>query len=234
MLVVARGPVVYERAFEPSKDADREAFWDEPRALCDEAGVEPWQLEAVAVATGPGGFTGLRVSIAFAKAFALAREVPVVAIGSATLFAASDAVRGGKGPWLVCLASKSAGAAGSTGAAGGGSVWCARVTRGDTAAFLEEAGAVVDATGFLPRVSAVTAAGGVVLCDEHLDPGLAALIHQGDGHTRGLLVDPCALALLAQLALSRGDTVDPMKLSAVYPREPEAVTKWRERHGPKH
>ena len=40
--------------------------------------------------------------------------------------------------------------------------------------------------------------------------------------------------LLAQLALSRGDTVDPMKLSAIYPREPEAVTKWRERHGPKH
>jgi tRNA threonylcarbamoyl adenosine modification protein YeaZ len=253
-IVLSRGPIVYERSFEPANQAEREPFWDELRELCAEAFIEPWEFEAVAVVAGPGGFTGLRVSIAFAKAFALAREVPAIALGSAAVFAASDAVRGGKGPWLACLASKSPGVVpaarvpaapgpaapgpAATGAGdarpAGGTVWCARVTRGDTAAFLEDAGEVVDAAGFLPKVSAVTAAGGVVLCDEHLDPGLSAIIRQGDGHTRGLLADPCALALLAQLAVSRGQTVDPLALSAIYPREPEAVTKWRERHGPTH
>ncbi|MEY3027623.1 MAG: hypothetical protein RLZZ238_2520, partial [Planctomycetota bacterium] len=37
--------------------------------------------------------------------------------------------------------------------------------------------------------------------------------------------------MLAQLAFSAGRTVDPLALTPIYPREPEAVTKWRERHG---
>jgi hypothetical protein len=48
-------------------------------------------------------------------------------------------------------------------------------------------------------------------------------------HQRPIAADPCALAMLAQLAFSRGATIDPMALSPIYPREPEAVTKWRER-----
>ena len=139
MLVVARGPIVSMRVVEPTatgtQAGHREPFWDALRDLCTEAAVEPWQFEGVAVATGPGGFTGLRVSIAFAKAFAFAREVPVVGIGSALVFAASDAARGGRGPWLVALASKS------------GTAWCARVRRGDDAIFVEDAGEVLPVLG---------------------------------------------------------------------------------------
>ncbi|MEY4821816.1 MAG: tRNA (adenosine(37)-N6)-threonylcarbamoyltransferase complex dimerization subunit type 1 TsaB [Planctomycetota bacterium] len=220
-IVLSRGPIVYERSFEPANQAEREPFWDELRELCAEAFIEPWEFEAVAVVAGPGGFTGLRVSIAFAKAFALAREVPAIALGSAAVFAASDAARSGRGPWLVTLASKS------------GSAWCARVTRGDDGSFIEEMGEVLDAIGFLPKVSAVAAAGGVVLSDEHLDPAIATVVRQADAHTRAIAVDPCALAALAQLALSRNATTDPFALAPIYPREPEAVTKWRERHPPK-
>ena len=220
-LAVARGPVVFERQFDPSAVRAREPFWDELKELCDKAHVEPWQFDAVAVATGPGGFTGLRVSIAFAKAFALSRGVPVVAIGSATVFAASDAVRGGRGPWLVALASKS------------GTAWCARVTRDDGAVFTEEPGEVLDASGFLSKVSAVAASGGAVLSDEHLDPALVEVVRRSDAHLRPIATDPCALALLAQLAFGRKATIDPIALAPIYPREPEAVTKWRERHGHK-
>lgn len=39
-------------------------------------------LEAVAVVTGPGAFTGLRVGVAFATAFAEARDLPVVPVSS--------------------------------------------------------------------------------------------------------------------------------------------------------
>jgi len=104
VIAAARGPMVHERAFEPTQDHTREAFWDELRELCEAAGVQSWEFEAVAVATGPGGFTGLRIAIAFAKSFALASELPLIALGSAEIFAASDAVRRGGGPWLVALA----------------------------------------------------------------------------------------------------------------------------------
>lgn len=220
-IVVARGPVVFERAFVPQAVEDREPLWDELRELFAEAQVEPWQIEAVGVATGPGGFTGLRVSIAFAKAFAHARAIPVIALGSSTVFAASDAVRGGRGPWLVALASKN------------GTAWCARVTRNDGAVFVEETGEVLDAAGFLPRASAVVAAGGAVLSDEHLDPALVSAAGRCAAPLRPLATDPCGLALLAQLAFGRGQTVDPLALAPIYPREPEAVTKWRERHPPR-
>ena len=220
-IALARGPVVFERMVDHAEVRDSEPFWDELEALCREALIEPWQIEAVAVALGPGGFTGLRVSIAFAKAFALARGVPVIGLGSATVFAGSDASRGGRGPWLVALASKA------------GSAWVARVTRGDDGGFVEEAGAVVDAAGFLPRVSAVAAAGGAVLSDEHLAPELAEVARNADARVRPIAVDPCALAALAHLAQSRGNFTDPMALSPIYPREPEAVTKWRERKSQK-
>lgn len=221
MLVVARGPIVSMRVVEPTatgtQSGDREPIWDALRELCAEAAVEPWEFEGVAVATGPGGFTGLRVSIAFAKAFALGREVPVVGLGSALVFAASDAARGGRGPWLVALASKA------------GTAWCARVRRGDDAIFVEDPGEVLDAAGLYPQASAIAAAGGALLSDEHLDPALAEVARRCAVHLRPIAVDPLALALLAQLSFSRGATVDPMALAPVYPREPEAVTKWRER-----
>ncbi len=38
--------------------------------------------DGVAVVTGPGGYTGLRVGVAFATAFAAARDLPVVAVSS--------------------------------------------------------------------------------------------------------------------------------------------------------
>lgn len=44
----------------------------------EESGVSPTQVAAVIVGIGPGPFTGLRVGIAAAKAFATARGVPLL------------------------------------------------------------------------------------------------------------------------------------------------------------
>lgn len=41
--------------------------------------------EQVVVGMGPGPFTGLRVGIAFARTFALSREIPVIGVCSLTL-----------------------------------------------------------------------------------------------------------------------------------------------------
>lgn len=46
------------------------------------AGWKPRDVEGVAVAIGPGSFTGLRIGIASAKAFAVALSIPIVGVSS--------------------------------------------------------------------------------------------------------------------------------------------------------
>lgn len=46
-------------------------------------------LEAVAVAIGPGSFTGLRIGMALAKGLALARRIPIIGVPSLDVVAAS-------------------------------------------------------------------------------------------------------------------------------------------------
>lgn len=48
----------------------------------------PGQLDGVAVVTGPGGFTGLRVGVAFAVGFAEAAGIPVIPVDGYSLLAA--------------------------------------------------------------------------------------------------------------------------------------------------
>ncbi len=47
-----------------------------------QAGVSPDQIDRLAVGIGPGGFTGLRIAIAYAKSLALAWTRPLVPVSS--------------------------------------------------------------------------------------------------------------------------------------------------------
>ncbi len=51
------------------------------RAMRDE-GVAPKDLDRIAIGIGPGGFTGLRIAISYAKSLALAWRVPLVGVSS--------------------------------------------------------------------------------------------------------------------------------------------------------
>lgn len=58
-----------------------------------QSGVQISDLQAVAVAIGPGSFTGLRIGMALAKGLALARHLPLVGIPSLDILAASQPVQ---------------------------------------------------------------------------------------------------------------------------------------------
>jgi tRNA threonylcarbamoyladenosine biosynthesis protein TsaB len=52
------------------------------RQALDEAGLERASIDRLAVGTGPGSFTGLRIAIAYAKSLAAAWRLPLVPISS--------------------------------------------------------------------------------------------------------------------------------------------------------
>ena len=61
-----------------------------------EAKLTAKDIDKIAVCTGPGSFTGLRVSLAFAKGFALPRKLPVVGLSSLAMWAAQADPEGQK------------------------------------------------------------------------------------------------------------------------------------------
>lgn len=68
-----------------------EALMPMVRDILGEAGVEVRDLDAVAVTRGPGAFTGLRIGLAAARAFALAIGRPCLGIGTFEALAADAA-----------------------------------------------------------------------------------------------------------------------------------------------
>lgn len=59
------------------------------------AGVDIQNLKLLAVATGPGSFTGLRIGMALAKGIALARHLPIIGIPTLEIVAESQPVSPG-------------------------------------------------------------------------------------------------------------------------------------------
>jgi tRNA threonylcarbamoyladenosine biosynthesis protein TsaB len=59
--------------------------------VLDEAGVGWDELDLLAVGTGPGTFTGLRIGISTARALARARELPIVGVSTLRSLAAAAA-----------------------------------------------------------------------------------------------------------------------------------------------
>ncbi len=184
-------------------------------ALAD-AGIRASSLAAVAVDVGPGGFTGLRISIAAGQAIAEVASAMVIAVPAALVAAGSTpSISASTGVVIVCAAAKS------------GTVWCSRLKR----ATIDEPWRILGTPGIVDRLTGDFDPS-AVLADEHVDPALLE-----ESRRSGISIVPPVFnaSVLADIAIQRGPDVrvldDPARLLPLYPREPEAVRKWRERPG---
>lgn len=77
----------YELSLE--KKTHSETFMPLVMRVCDKSGVKPSEVDALAVTTGPGSFTGIRIGLSAVKGMALAAGINVIPVSSLKALALS-------------------------------------------------------------------------------------------------------------------------------------------------
>jgi len=85
---VLRGETVLAYMSEPIGRGHAERLAPMVVEVLAAAGLSPNDIDRIAVCTGPGSFTGLRVALSFAKGFALPRQTPVLGFDALIIAAA--------------------------------------------------------------------------------------------------------------------------------------------------
>lgn len=174
--------------------------------LCTREQVTPRMIKRVAVSVGPGGYTATRLAVTAAKLIAEATGAACVPVPTA-LVVAQHVEATGK-PFAIALASK-----GPT----------AFITAFDSNRRVMRDGEIMNAETFLTRGIRI------LIADRFVPLEFIETQRRGELQIIAPEFDPIACAeVSAQL-----DALDPAALSPLYPREPEAVTKWRELRGAK-
>lgn len=99
---VTRGGVTLSAASEPMARGQAERLVPLAQEVAATAGIAPAQLSAVAVCTGPGNFTGVRIAVAAVRGLALALGVPAVGVERLPALAA-EALAAGAPAALVAI-----------------------------------------------------------------------------------------------------------------------------------
>ncbi len=171
--------------------------------IVSEAGAQPNDLSRVGVSIGPGGFTGVRIAVAATKMICEATGAQCVGVPSSHVVARRVSHDGR--PFAVALSSKRE---------------SAHLTVFDADGVAHDAGAI--------RHAQDLAALGIarLISDDHLPESLRDQAGRISISIQHPIFDPVACLELTLV----GPTVDSIALAPFYPREPEAVTRWREIH----
>lgn len=204
-------------ASEPIREVDRDRDDLVPaiERLLASTGRSRADIRQIAVSIGPGGFTSTRVACATGAMIAEGLGVPALPVPTALVavihwqsqHARTPATHE---PVAVLMATKA------------DQAWCA-VVSGSNRAESARSGSMMNATDILTRRPSV------VLADRHLPVSIREAL-AGAGVPIHPLTFTAESCLVAAALCSPGD---PSMLVPIYPREPEAVTLWRARHGPK-
>jgi tRNA threonylcarbamoyladenosine biosynthesis protein TsaB len=87
---VATSALVWDREVLGELRSRPVSLLEDVDALLRRGGVRAAQLEGIAVGTGPGSFTGLRMGLASARALAFALDVPVAGVSTLVALAAGS------------------------------------------------------------------------------------------------------------------------------------------------
>jgi tRNA threonylcarbamoyladenosine biosynthesis protein TsaB len=88
---------------QPMKRGHAEALMPLIARVMKESGIAFTALDRIAVTTGPGSFTGLRVGLSAARGIALAASKPVVGVTTLTAYAAPVVSRNGEHPVISAI-----------------------------------------------------------------------------------------------------------------------------------
>lgn len=172
--------------------------------LCTRLSLAPRDLSRIAVSTGPGGYTALRIAVAVAKMLCESLNAECIPIPTAN--AVARRAIAAPTPFAVILASKDQSAH-------------ATIYTSPSQQAREGAGRLIDAAA-IPSLQV-----SALIADHFLPKPITEAATAAGIQILPPTFDPAAVLELSYTA----PTIDPLELTPLYPREPEAVTKWRNR-----
>lgn len=179
--------------------------------------ARPEDLRAIHTCIGPGSFTGLRVAVAAAAMIGRAAGTALTAVSAleaiATADLAADPPASPLRQLIAILPRRDA------------FYGCLHDTAGDDAEF------PVGRLGALKELRGDTAPDRLITDQSDHEQVLALRETLPDLTVKSVAITAEAVLACGRRALAAGRTVEPDQLGPIYPRPPEAVTLWRQRHG---
>ena len=168
--------------------------------------ISPKQIELVVVSVGPGGFTSLRTSVAIAKMIAFSTGAKLVPVETSIVVA--NASRRGNGPFLVISSVKKE------------SFWLSRVLFSGNKWICESR---LTTTGELESgLDNIVC----VFADSFLSDCARTILRDHNISIHPPIVNEISLMEVGVRLYQEGASITPHSLLPIYPREPDAVSKW--------
>ena len=174
--------------------------------VLSEAQFAPQELQMIAIAIGPGSFTGLRIACSIAKMISFASNASIVSVENAVVASIDSGIKTGI---LNIISSVKQ-----------DTFWLSETQIKSGIWHVKESLLSVDS--FLSKASRPSA----VLCDRHLPREVEHYLVENKIPIHGSKLNIESLLIEATARFNRRVTVSPEELRPIYPREPEAVRKW--------